>query len=302
MLNKIVVLFAIAVALTGCFFNEPVGQDQQAVKLDGGKFVECVGSGIHTDLGPFADLVQISSRTINFLVSDPQVATKDSQLVGVELAVQVRRKTDCESMQSILRNWPSVIDNDDSMRLLVEPATLEAIKVGTREFSLDELLNDRNKLADGIRGSLIDDAGKFSSEIVNVQVKNVQIDDNYAQLLQQKANLTAEREVKVRQQEIIRQDASNQQLEQTQQAETYRKQLEAEKAKTDIEVEIAKREGSVIAAQNQVYSLNPQAFEIKRLELLAKVLGDKATMYFIPQGTSLSVLLGQIGAGAVISP
>ena len=281
-------LLVVSVVLSGCFFNEPVGPNQVAAVVVGGEFKSCEGLGIKTNLDTFADLVQISGDTLKFDIADPQVATKDSQLVGVAVAVQVRRKTDCESVKGMLTNWSKIVENDDNLKSLIEPVTLEGIKSGTRSFTLDSLLDDRNGLASSIQKALETDAAKFYVDVVSVQVANVEISADYAALLQEKAALTAKKDKALKEQDLIRQEWANKQLEQQQAAETYKAQLEAEKAKTQVDVEVAKRQGEVTAAQNAVYAQNPQAYELARLDKLAKVYGDR-TVYFIPQDSALNL-------------
>lgn len=74
-------------------------------------------------------------------------------------------------------------------------------------------------------------------------------------------------------------------------AEVKTAQLEAEKAKTQIEVEIAKREGAKTAAAQEVYTLNPQAFALEQLRLLDNIF-DGSQVYYIPEGTDLTGIFG----------
>lgn len=291
-MKKALIVFAVmSMVLSGCVLNEQVSTNEQAMWVDGGKATECVGPGIYTNLGTFVDLVQIRNDTMNFVISDPEVATSNNQLVGVEVAVQVRRRTDCESMKGILTNYPAIRDDDNAVLSLITPSVSEGMKNGVRKFTLDSLLSDRNGLSDSIRDSLETDANKFYLEVIGLQVKNVALAPEYAKLLQDTANLTAQRDLKLKEQDVLKQTALNSQFEQEQRALTLAKQLEAEKKQTDIEVEIATREGKKTAASQQVYSANPQAFELEKLRLMQKIFGDK-TIYFLPQGTNLSLLLG----------
>ncbi len=294
---SLVALFAVFVS--ACYWNDDVKRDQYGVKMRAGKIVECVGPGIYSDGEWFADLIEVSANTLSFEVNDPEVATQDSQLVGITVVVQARRKGDCESLKNLLTNWASLTD-DANLSSVISATANEGMKVGTRQFTLTELLDDRNGLADTIRAALEDDAGKYSVDIINVTVKNVALDPEYAKILQEKALLTAQIETAQRQQDLIKQQASNDQLAQEQKALVLQQQLVAEQAQTAVQVEIASREGKSIAARNEIYLKNLPAYELERLRLLKDILGDKAVLYFVPQGTDLTLLLSGTGGPSVV--
>ena len=72
-----------------------------------------------------------------------------------------------------------------------------------------------------------------------------------------------------------------------QQALVKEEQLILEVAETLVQLEIAGRRGAVIAEEKEVYSDNPEAFELERLRLMAELFGT-GTVYFIPEGTELT--------------
>jgi len=285
----LVVLLIVGLLLSGCYINEEVDANEVGVKMSAGEIKGCVGPGVETDMGWFADLKQISSATVKLNVADPEVATQDNQLVGVEITIQARRMTDCESARNILTNWPALVD-DQALVDTIDATAREGIKVGTRSFTLTQLLDDRNSLAQKIEESLIGDATVYSVEIVNVIVNNIAIDPSYAEQLKEKALLTAQIETELRRQDLIKQQASNNILEQERRTAVLEEQVKAEQAQTGVQMEIATREGKMIAAQNQVYVTNQYAFDLEKLRLMKEILGDKATFYFIPEGTDITML------------
>ena len=120
-----------AVLLTACFWNDDVRTDQIGIVSDGGRLAaNCLGPGIYSDAGFFTDLLEVPISTLTFEVADTSVATKDTQIVGVTVAVQARRKSDCPSVQNFLTNWPGLLD-DNVLIQTVSATTSEAIKVGT---------------------------------------------------------------------------------------------------------------------------------------------------------------------------
>lgn len=297
--QKAFLLLALSLSMTGCFLNDDVQTDQSGIIVDGGKIIECVGPGVYTRWGLFYDLVEVSNGTVTFEVSDPQVATKDSQLVSVIVTIQARRNADCDSLQNLLTNWPALVD-DNNLINTITATTNEAIKVGTRQFDLTQLLNDRVGLSSAIETALESDSSKYSTTIINVTIKDVGLDPKYAEVLQQKALLTAQIEAALREQDLIKQQAANDKLAQEQKTLVLLAQLETEKAQTAVQVEIATRAGKVVEAANNVYLINPAAFELEKLRLLKEVLGDKAVIYFVNENTDLTLLLSNIASGQVV--
>jgi regulator of protease activity HflC (stomatin/prohibitin superfamily) len=117
-------------------------------------------------------------------------------------------------------------------------------------------------------------------------------------ILNEKAALRAETEKELERQKLINQQADNNILEAQKKAEVAAAQLIAEQAQTQVDVEIASREGKKIAAQYEVYSTNLQAYELRRLELMQKFFSDKTTYFFIPEGTDLNAFFN--GSGLAI--
>lgn len=299
---SIVMVFVIfASLLAGCYFNADVEPDQVGVEINRNAIQNCVGPGVYTDMGWFAELKSVSRGTVTFQVQDPEVATKDNQAIGLSVTIQARRSEDCNAIKNLLTNWPSLV-NDEALTNTISATAREAMKNGVRAQTLNQLLDDRNGLADGIRKSLEQDATRYNVEIVNVTIENVAPAAEWLAIQQQKANLAAETDKERQRQELIKQQGANDQLEQEQRNLVYLKQLDTEKAKTSVEVEIAQREGEKTAAAQQVYTDNPQAYNLKYLELLSKVFGDKATIWFLDKDMQLNTLFGKDGQPQTVIP
>jgi uncharacterized membrane protein YqiK len=288
-IKYLVGLLIVAFILSGCYWNKEIDANEIGVEMNAGKIKGCVGPGVHSAWGWFDDLKPISSATVKVTVGDPEVATQDNQLVGVEITIQARRMTDCDSARNILTNWNALVD-DQALIDTIDATAREGIKVGTRSFTLTQLLDDRNGLAQKIEDSLVGDADFYSVTIVNVIVNNIAIDPSYAEQLKTKALLTAQIETELRRQDLIKQTASNNILEQERRSAVLQEQVKAEEAQTNVQMEIANRNGKIIAAQNQVYVTNQYAFDLEKLRLMKEILGDKSTFYFIPEGTDITML------------
>jgi len=301
-LKKLVmIMMVLAFALSGCYLNSEVQANEVGVQLESNKIVNCTTPGVYTGWGFWDDLKVVSLNTLTFVVTDPEVATADNQLVGVGITIQARRNADCESVTSLLTNW-SALTSDENLIGVITATALEGIKVGTRQFTLEQLLNDRNGLSSKISEGIEADAMKYSTTIVNVTVSNLDLDDEYAQMMQDKALLTAEIDLELRRQDLIKQKASNDKLDQNQRAEVLAQKLLAEQAQTEVDVEIASREGKKVAANYEVYTLNERAFQLEMVKRYGEIFGDKSVFYFLEKGTDLTLLFGNNGIVPVQTP
>jgi len=287
----VVLVVIAALSMTACYINEPVASNEVAAQMDGGRITNIVGPGVQSDWGMFAELRQVSCDTLTVDVSDPSVATKETQVVGIKATIQVKRKCDSDSVKQLLTSWVTIASNNEELSKVVSAVAAQGIKVGARTFTMEELLNDRNKMASTIEQTLNENVA-FPVDIVAVVVNDVSPSDSYLKILQDKADYTAKTSAELQRQALIRQQASNQKLEQEQAAEVSKQQLLAEQAKTNVELEIASREGKKIAAQYDVYQTNRAAYDLRRMELLKGILGDKSTMYFLQPDQLLNLFLG----------
>lgn len=289
----ILVLVAMMVTATsGCYFWKSVETDEVGAQLNRNRIEACVPSGVYTSGRWFAKLKTVSVATLTFEVEDPEVATADNQLVGVKITIQARRMADCESTTSFLINWTRLM-SDDVLIQTIDATAREGIKNGTREFTLTELLNDRDGLANAISLQLEEDTAKYSTEIVNVTIENIALAPEYADQLQKTAQLKAEEDFQIRRQGLIEIQAETDLFEREQAQLVLVEQLKVEEAQTAVDVEIATREGKKTLARQEVYLLNEKAFELEKLILLADILGDNV-VYFLPEGTDLTLFMSEL--------
>lgn len=299
---RLLSLLMLLAVLTGCVLNEEVATNEVGIIENGGQILRCVGPGFQTE-GGWADLETYNVDPIIFEVKNESVATEDTQIVKVLATVQARRKGDCESTKLLYTNWASLLV-DQNLITSISGVAAQAIKTGVRGYSLAELLDDRDGLATSIMTELQAQPLSAVVEFISVAVSDVDPDDTYVQLLQDKANLTAQIDLEARRQDLIEQQAANSIFEQEQKALAEAARLKAEQATTLVEVEIASREGQKTSAAYQVYVTNPQAFELERLRLLAQVYNDK-TVIIVPEGSSQNLFIQQPGTTAnpvIISP
>lgn len=286
--------------LSGCYWNADIDPDQVGVQTQRNAIVAVVGPGVYTDLGTWAELEKVNVGTLTFSVDDPEVLTSDNQAIGLRVTIQARRNRDNDSVINLFTNW-SVLKDDGQFVMVISATAREGMKNGVRGFTLDKLLDDRNGLAQAIRDQLELDAQKYSAEIVNVTIENVAPSAEYMKALSDKALLRVNTEVELQRRSLINQKASNGILQAEQTALVLAKELLVQQSQTAIDVEIATREGKKVAAAQQVYVDNPQAFELKRLELIQRMFGA-GTVYFIPEGTNLTQFFNSTGLNTVPVP
>jgi len=289
----LLMIVMIALSASGCYLWKGVQTDEVGAKLIKNQIVECVGAGVYSaPLRWFGKLKKVSVATLTFEVEDPEVATADNQLVGVKITIQARRLGDCESTTAFLTNWTRLL-NDDILIQTIDATAREGIKNGTRGFTLMQLLDDRNGLANAISTQLKEDAGKYATDIVNVTIENISIAPEYAQVLQETAKLLADEKFQEQRQDLIAQQAETDLFEKQQAQLVLAEQLLVEQAQTKVDVEIAEREGKKTLARQEVYLMNEKAFELEKLRLLADILGDNV-IYFMDEGTDLTLFMSDL--------
>jgi len=276
--------------MSSCYFWQDVEEWQMGVQTEKNEITKIVTAGKYTKWCTFCELNAVDVSTVTFEVSDEEVATYDNQVVRIIITIQAHRKKDTDSITNLFKNWQSLMRSDDELIKVISATANEGIKNGVRSFILQELLDDRNGLATAIKQQLELDAEKYSVNIVNVTVKDIGISEEYLAVLGEKALITAQTEKEVQRQKLINQQAENDVLQAQQDKRVLDERLLVEKAQTNVDVEIASREGKKITEAMAVYELNDQAYEIKRLELMGKIFGDKS-VFWIPLGTNLTSII-----------
>jgi len=294
----VLVMLFVAMSLSSCYWWKDIERDEVGIALYKNEIESCKSAGVYTDGRWYADMDKVSLETMTFSVSDPEVATRDNQLVGITITLQVQRSSECNALQQMFTNWPSLVKDNEAVIHNVTAITREGIKTGTRSFSLIQLLDDRNGLANAISEHVSEDSAKFAVNIINITIENIGLDPAYAQLMNDKALMTAEIDKELRRQDLVEQKAATDALEQENRTIVYEQQLLAEAALTEVEVEIARREGEKTQAAQEVYLLNDKAYNLELMKRMADVFGDQAVIYFVESLEDLTLLL--TGQGAVL--
>lgn len=284
----LVVLMALIVsALSGCYLWKGVSANEVGIKLSSNAIEGVVGAGKYSG-GAWKqlELMDVSAKTITW--SDPDLWTADKQPVSFEITVTYARKSDADSVSAMWTKYNSQATDDSALETLVRSRIPRVAKQITTSMTLDGMLGiasgdvvvtdnpeiiGREKLQQQMFELLKNELNEFYVDLLDVGVNNIAPDQTYADMLTQKA--VSKLAVELAQQDALK----------------LQEQVKQEQAQTQIALEIANRNNQVREIENKIYVLNPQAYELRRLELLKDLLGDNDKIYFIPEGSDISMFL-----------
>lgn len=281
----VLLLGVVCCSLCSCYYNKTVESSEVGVKMnDGVQISEVVGAGRYTNMGWYADLacIDISAKQVKLVIED--VSTSDKQTVSVEILAEVARMSDEASVRTIWENYNAVAKHDEQLIVLVQDLMRSPVNKVSTTMTVDEMLGvDEN--SEKTRATMEQDITDLLRPVLSsrgialntLNVMNVGVDPQYQAKLQEKSTAAIEIELA------------------EQKAKQLEKQLEQEKAQTEIDLEKARRSNLVAEEQAKVYEESTEAYELKRLELLKDMLGDSDKVYFIPEGTDITLFLGQGG-------
>jgi hypothetical protein len=229
--SKVIPLgLVLSLLLSGCYFNESVSENQVGIRLSGGQIVDIVGAGVHTDLGWFASLEQVSRNPLDFTVEDAQVLTRNRQAVGIKLNVKIARPTQPERVTDLWRNFNNLAVDDAAIPIVMDGPTRQAIKANVAQFTLDDLIVDRNGLRDAISAELDARADQYRLDVLSVDVADVVIDQKYTDELQNRQLIEQQRVTAESQRRLIEQQTGNERFKVEQDALTQKAEAEKNKA------------------------------------------------------------------------
>ncbi|MGL4648333.1 MAG: SPFH domain-containing protein, partial [Caldilineaceae bacterium] len=159
------------------YFFEQVPPEAVGVQVQGGQIQDVVGPGVYNDVGLFVDLRQVSSQAVPFIVTDPELITKDKQRIGLTVTGDAFRPGVAQK-DILLTNWAQyseIYTNDDPMRARMEERAKQAMKVcvGDRNFDDAVIGTARDDLRACITTELGEMAAAYGINIANVAVPEV---------------------------------------------------------------------------------------------------------------------------------
>lgn len=278
-ITKSILLLVSLLALTGCYFGN-VESSQVGIETNRGSVTDIKGPGGHQSIGPFTELnlIDVSAKTLEW--EDPDLVTRDKQPIGVGIAVTFARKRDRDSVLLMWNQYRSEATSDASLELQVNNRIPAVAKNVTTRYTLDQLLGTGSSEAGGrsvVQSDLFDllapELDEFGVDLLDIRVSNFAPDQAYLDLLKEKAQVG------------LRQEIAQQRTLQ------LNEELKQEEAQTQIELERARRQNEVNQELSRVYDTSDRYYELERLRLLQDVIGDSDKMYFIPEGSDLTLIL-----------
>lgn len=283
-------MLLVTMSLSACYC-EPVNENQVGLKIASGRVTDVVGPGLHQDMSPLTDLIQINTSAITVEWKDPDLVTSDNQPIEVVAAVTFARKKDADTIRFQWSQYNAEAKDDEALKKLVLTKMPAPAKTITAQYSLAQLIGTAPGEGDGrpivtqkLREILKPELEKIGVDLLDATFQNFQPRQGYLDLLAQKAEVGLQQEISA---------ARTAQLGE---------QLRQEEAQTKIELEKANRQGQVTAAQNTVYAQSPEAFALEKLRLLKEVLGGKSQFWFVEKGTDLTLILEQAGGDSNVVP
>jgi hypothetical protein len=275
---------------SGCYWQNKVAENEVGLHLpDGAKIGRVLGPGKYSESGWYAELkkMDVSAKTVEW--SDPDLVTFDKQPISVSISATFARKRDDESVRLMWNKYHSEATNDEALLSQVSKRIPSVAKQVTARYTLDQLigtsgdeLSGRSIVQQQLTDLLAPELEEFGVELLDVRVTNFQPDQAYLDLLKEKSNVSLESEIAV------------------QRTAQLTEQLNQEMAQTEIDLEIAERENLVNEELAQVYDNSDRYYELERLRLLKDVIGENDKIYFVPEGTDITLYLA--GQGAIGAP
>jgi len=273
------VLVMFTVFGSGCYWNRQVEENEVGLAMPDGVHVEqVVGPGRYTNMGYYAEMkvLDTSAKTVQW--QDPDLVTSDKQPIGFNVSATFSRKRDAESIQTMWRDYNAEARFDEALQQQVLARIPRVAKGITTKYSLDEMLGikegtNRSDIQNAFFTALDKELSEINVRLLDVGINNIAPSQQYLNALEAKANAQVNVEV-AREQTKLKEE-----------------QLKQEQAETQIQLELASRQRQVEEETAKVFTGNSRWYELRRLELLGKVLNDKDKIYFVPQGTDITLFL-----------
>ena len=271
-----------------CYYKSEIGSNEVGIQMhDGVSISSVVGAGRYSDYGWWADIISIDTSSKSLTWIDDDVWTSDKQRVSFGSSVTYARKSDESSVRLMWKEYNTAARKDSELEALVLSRIPRVVKQVSTTMTLDEMLGiadsskNRATLQSDIETLLSAELESCGVQLIDFGVNSIGVDPEYQAKLQEKSTAAIEIELA------------------EQKAKQLERQLAQEEAQTQIDLEKARRANLVAEEQAKVYKESEEAYELKRLELLKDMLGDSDKVYFIPEGTDITLFLGNQVDGPV---
>lgn len=276
-----IIMLVVLLSTTSCYFNSSIGSNEVGLLMDDGVSVTgVVGPGRYTNMGWYAGIMSIDTSSRALTWTDNDVWTSDKQSVGFGTSVTYARMSDEASVRKMWKEYNGAARDDRQLEALVLSRIPRIVKEISTTMTLDEMLGiansekNRSTLQNDIENKLSEELASCGVQLIDFGINSIAVDPSYQAKLTEKANAAIEIELA------------------EQKSKTLEQQLVQEKAQTEIDLEKARRANLVAAEEAKVFEESEEAYELERLKLLTGLLGDSDKIYFIPEGTDITLFLG----------
>jgi regulator of protease activity HflC (stomatin/prohibitin superfamily) len=245
---------------------------------------------------PFTKIAVVNVRRQSQLIKQ-NVASSDKQLYDIEIQVDYSRKTAPDALREM---YGRLGVNDEQLNTQLDGFISEALKAASTQFTLDQALSDRGAFSQRIRQYLTTSPGEGQKAPVDqlyinleaVKVIDINVGEQYAKLLAEKANLEVQIETETKRRQQIEAEQSNNLFRAEQEAKVA---LTTEKGRTAAALEAASRESQVRTVQGQSFRQNPELLRLRERELMVEML-KSGNIWFIDPNTKLTLLLDKMAS------
>jgi regulator of protease activity HflC (stomatin/prohibitin superfamily) len=228
---------------------------------------------------------------------EQNVASSDKQLYDISIQVDYSRQTAPDSLRAM---YGRIGVNDTQLNQQLDGFISEALKTASTQFTLDQALSDRGGFSQRIRQYLTTSPGDGQLAPVEqlyvsldaVKVIDINVGEQYARLLAEKANLEVQIETEEKRRQQIDAEQSNNLFRAEQEAKVA---LTTEKGRTAAALEAASRESQVRTVQGQSFRDNPELLRLRERELMVEMLRS-GNIWFVDPNTNLTLLLDKMAS------
>jgi regulator of protease activity HflC (stomatin/prohibitin superfamily) len=293
--GALLVLIILGIGLSTMKFAQ-INEGERGVIITQGRVEGVQEPGIF--FRPFAPFTNVETVNIRRQTREikQNVASSDKQLYNISIQVDYSRKADPQSLKD---SYGRIGVDDEQLHRFLDGFINDALKSASTQFTLDQALSDRNgfstRITQFLRTPPSDTQPAPIDQIfVNleaVKVLDIEVGEQYAQLLAEKANLEVQIETEQKRREQIQAQQSNNLFQAEQEAAVA---LTREKGQTAAALEAASRDSQVRAIQGRYWRENPELFELRKRELMVEMMNN-GNLWFIDPNTDLTLLLNQMG-------
>jgi regulator of protease activity HflC (stomatin/prohibitin superfamily) len=245
---------------------------------------------------PFTKIAIVNVRRQSQQITQ-NVASSDKQLYDIGIQVDFSRKTAPDALREM---YGRLGVNDEQLTTQLEGFISEALKTASTQFTLDQALTDRGAFSQRIRQYLTSSPGEGQKAPVDqlyinleaVKVIDINVGEQYAKLLAEKANLEVQIETETKRRQQIEAEQANNLFRAEQEAKVA---LTTEKGRTAASLEAASRESQVRTVQGQSFRQNPELLRLRERELMVEML-KSGNIWFIDPNTKLTLLLDKMAS------